>query len=256
MFNIIKKSFISTLGFFNHNILLTNSLKCYSLDNEEFKIRHEIISVNNKEPIFYPYKIKKIRCVGSCNTIDDPYGKTCFANDIENIGLKEFNLLAQNNETINIEKHKSFGYKCKLNKDACNNKQIWSKDTCKCECKKINTKEVWDSEFIWNPSVFICECNKYCDMYEYLDHKNCICRGKMAESLTEKWEKNINETLDVISSSDNYKKTYDSCVVYIVLISVFLLINISMVIYVYLFLYLNNRSTNSHYFWCLNINGY
>ena len=113
MFGILN---ISTLAFFNHNILLTNSLKCYSQDNQECKIRPEIISVTNKEPIFYPYRIKMNRCVGSCNTIDDPYGKTCFANDIENIGLKVFNLLAQNNVTINIEKHKSCGYKCKLMK--------------------------------------------------------------------------------------------------------------------------------------------
>ena len=28
----------------------------------------------------------------------------------------------------------------------------------------INTKEVCDSGFIWNPSVCICECNKYCDI--------------------------------------------------------------------------------------------
>ena len=62
-----------------------------------------------------------------------------------------------------------------------------------------------------------------------------------------------NETLDIISSSDN--KTSDSCIVYIVLFSAFLIINISMVIYV-LFFYLKNRSTNPHYFGCLNINGY
>ena len=49
---------------------------------------------------------------------------------------------------------------CKLNRDACNNKQIWNIDTCKCECKKINPKEVCYDEFIWNPSVCICECNK------------------------------------------------------------------------------------------------
>ena len=53
-----------------------------------------------------------------------------------------------------------------------------------------------------------------------------------------------NETLDIISSSDN--KTSDFCIVYIILFSVFLIINISMAIYVYLFLY----------FGCLNINGY
>ena len=63
-----------------------------------------------------------------------------------------------------------------------------------------------------------------------------------------------NETLDVIPSSDN--KTCDSCVVYIILFSAFLLISISMAIYVYFFLYLKNRSTNSLYFGCLYINGY
>ena len=77
----------------------------------------------------------------------------------------------------------------------------------------------------------------------------------MAESLTEKCEKGINETLDIISSSDNSKMS-NSCILYIVLFSVFLIMNISMATYVCFFLYLENRSTNSHYFGCLNINGY
>ena len=63
-----------------------------------------------------------------------------------------------------------------------------------------------------------------------------------------------NETLDIISSSDN--KTSDSCVVYIILFSMFLIISISIVICFHFFLYLRNRSTNSHHFGCLNINGY
>ena len=56
-----------------------------------------------------------------------------------------------------------------------------------------------------------------------------------------------NVTLNIISSSDN-NKTSDSCIVYIVLSCVFLIINISMAIYVYFFLYLKNKSSNSHYF--------
>ena len=63
-----------------------------------------------------------------------------------------------------------------------------------------------------------------------------------------------NETLDIISSSDN--KTCDSSVVYIISFSVFLIIRISKTIYVYFFLYLKSISTNSHHFGCLNINGY
>ena len=63
-----------------------------------------------------------------------------------------------------------------------------------------------------------------------------------------------NETLDINSSRDN--KTCDLRVVYIILFSVFLIISISMAIYVYFFISLKNRSTNSHHFGCLNINGY
>ena len=37
MFGIIKKAFISTLAFFSHNILPTNSLKCYLPDNQKCK---------------------------------------------------------------------------------------------------------------------------------------------------------------------------------------------------------------------------
>ena len=64
-----------------------------------------------------------------------------------------------------------------------------------------------------------------------------------------------NETLDIISSGDN-NKTSNSCMVYIVLFSVFLIMNTSMAIYVYLFLYLKNSSTNPHYSGCLNTNRY
>ena len=62
------------------------------------------------------------------------------------------------------------------------------------------------------------------------------------------------ETLGIISSSDN--KTYDSCLAYIVLFSVFLIISILIAIYAYFFLYLEKRSTNPYCFGCLNINSY
>ena len=118
-----------------------------------------------------------------------------------------------------------------------------------------------DKGFIWNTINCECEGDKSCDIGEYLDYKNCRCSKKIIDKLTEQCSQNIdgnellyNETLDIISSSDN--KTSDSCVVYKVLFSVFLIINISMTIHVYLFLYLKNRSTNSHHFGWLNINGY
>ena len=80
----------------------------------------------------------------------------------------------------------------------------------------------------------------------------------MVEECSENIDENemlYNENLDIISSSDN-DKTSNSCIVYIVLFSVFLIINISMAIYIFFFLYLKSRSTNPYYFGCLNINGY
>ena len=79
-----------------------------------------------------------------------------------------------------------------------------------------------------------------------------MCRKKIIHKLIEECSENIdenkmlyNETLDIISSSDN--KMSDSCIVYIVIFSVFLITNISMAIYVYLFLYSKNRSTNCNW---------
>ena len=119
-----------------------------------------------------------------------------------------------------------------------------------------------DKGFIWNPSNCECECDRSYDIGEYLDYKNCMCRKKIIDKLIDECSENIdenkmlyNETLNIISSSDN-NKTSDSCIVYIVLFSVFLIINILMAIYVYLFLYLKTKSANPNYFGCLNINDY
>ena len=98
-----------------------------------------------------------------------------------------------------------------------------------------------DKGFIWNPSNCECECDKSYDIGEYLDYKNCRCRKKIIDKLVEECSGNIdgnemlyNGTLDLISLNDN--KICNSCVAYIILFSVFLIINISMAIYVYFLL--------------------
>ena len=40
-----------------------------------------------------------------------------------------------------------------------------------------------DKGYIWNPSNCECECDKNCDIGEYLDHKNCTCRKKLVDNL-------------------------------------------------------------------------
>ena len=48
------------------------------MNNQECKVRPEIINVNGNEPIFYPFSIKKNNCCDSCNNIYNPYAKYVF----------------------------------------------------------------------------------------------------------------------------------------------------------------------------------
>ena len=72
------------MTFFNLDSMNVNSLECVSMNNQECKIRLEIINLNTNEPLFYPYSIKINKCKGSCNTINDPYAKICVPDNIKN----------------------------------------------------------------------------------------------------------------------------------------------------------------------------
>ena len=239
MFSFIKKCFFTAITFINFNLSNANSLECVSMNNQECKIRTEIINLNTNEPMVYPDSIKINKCRGSFSTINDPYAKICVPEELKNTTVKVFNLMPRTNEARHIKWHKTCKCRCRLDASICNNKHRWNDDKCRCECKELIDKEMWDKGFIWNPTTCECECDKSCDIGEYLDYKNCKCRKKIIDKLTEECSENINgnevlydETLDIVSSSDNNNKTSDSCIVYIVLFSVFLIIDISMAIYV------------------------
>ena len=68
------------------------------MNNQERKIRPEIMNLNLNEPFFYPYNIKISRCKGSCNTINDPYAKICVTDQIKNTNVKVFNLILGTNK--------------------------------------------------------------------------------------------------------------------------------------------------------------
>ena len=89
MFGFIKKVFVVTMTFLVSNV---NPLECVSMNNQECKIRSEII--NNNEPVFYPFSIKANKCSGSCNNINDPYARSCVLDVIKNINVKVFNLVS------------------------------------------------------------------------------------------------------------------------------------------------------------------
>ena len=63
--------------FVGYNLSSANSLECVSINNQECKVRPEIVSVNSKEPVFFPFSIRTGKCSGSCNNINDLYAKLC-----------------------------------------------------------------------------------------------------------------------------------------------------------------------------------
>ena len=50
---LLKKCFSTAMMFF-----LCNALKCVSMNNQECKVRPEIININSNEPLFYPCSVK------------------------------------------------------------------------------------------------------------------------------------------------------------------------------------------------------
>ena len=75
MFSFVKKVLVSGLTVLSSSI--TDALNCISMNNQECKVRPEIIDVSNNNPFFYPFSVKINRCSGNCNSVNDPYAKIC-----------------------------------------------------------------------------------------------------------------------------------------------------------------------------------
>ena len=88
-------------------LLTVTPLRCISMNNQECKIRPEIINVNSDEPVFYPVSIKANKCGCSCNNINDPYAKMCVPDVVKNLNVKVFDLMSRTNETRRIEWHET-----------------------------------------------------------------------------------------------------------------------------------------------------
>ena len=167
--------------------------------------------------MFYPYSIKINRCKSSCNTINDPYAKICFPDQIKDTNLIIFNLMSITNETRYIKWHKTCKCKCRPDASICNNKQRWNDHKSRSECKELIDKGMCDEGFIWNHGNCDCESDKSCGVGEYLNYKNCKCRKKIIEECSENIDGNemiYNENLNAIPLSaipfNVYKKVCNS----------------------------------------------
>ena len=69
-----------------------------------------------------------------------------------------------------------------------------------------------DKGFIWNPSNCDCECDKSCDVGEYLDYEKYKCRKKLVDKLVEECSENIDGNKMIYN---DYGNVCNSCTIYI-----------------------------------------
>ena len=93
---------------------------------------------------------------------------------------------------------------------------------------------------MWNPSNCEWECDKSCNIGEYLDYSSCKCRKKLIDPLVEECTENIDETKLVnitVKNENNSRCT--SYLVYKMLFFTFFMINGGIIIYFVYHKYVN-----------------
>ena len=128
--------------------------------------------------------------------------------------------MSRTNETRHLEWHETFKCKYRLNASIFNSKQRWNNDKCRSNCKELIDNGICDKGFIWDPSNCECECDKFCDIGEYLDYENCKCRKKLVDRLVDECAENIDEVKIAV------KNECSSCMLYMVLFSILFTINV------------------------------
>ena len=131
-------------------VAVASAKNCLLLKDQKCGVKKVIIDIDYAT---FPYKIKIVRCIGSCSNLTNPYSKVCVPDVDKNISVKVFDLISQQNKLRKISFQKSCKCECLLNETVCNDKQRWNKDECRCECLKI---ENYDINSLWN--IVNCRC--------------------------------------------------------------------------------------------------
>ena len=169
------------------------------------------MNVNSNDPLFYPCSVVVNKCSGSCN---DRYAKLCVLDVVKNMNIKVFNLLSKTNEM----RYLSRDY-------VSNDRHSWNSDKFRYECKELTDKGKCGDGFIWNPRACECECDKSCNVGEYLDYVKCKYRKRLIDKLIEKCDKDIdgNEVVYNVTFCE-YRRVCSSSARYVVLLIIAFLI--------------------------------
>ena len=135
----------------------------------------------NLDKLLYPFIINMNRCDGSCSTVEDPFGRICVPNKMEDMNLKVFNMIKGINESKTLTRLISCDCRCESDGGKRNSRQKWNNDKCQCECKKPIKHRTCKEDYAWNSSTCACECYKDCDISEY--SKDCKFMKSLVDDL-------------------------------------------------------------------------
>ena len=115
--------FFTGLAFLS-TLISVNSLSRISMNNQEYKVRLQIVNVNEDNPVFFIFSIKTSNCSGSCNNINNPLAKLCVPVVVKSLNIKVFNIVSGTNETRRRESHETCKCECRFNSSVCNNDKM------------------------------------------------------------------------------------------------------------------------------------
>ena len=109
------------------------------------------------------------------------------------------------------------------------------------EYKELIDKGICDIGFIWNPSNCECECDKLCDVGEYLDCANCKFRKRLIDKLVEECNENIDKVkIAGMALFERRNESKSSCTIYVALIVIVFTISIGIGTYFIYYKYMNH----------------
>ena len=127
--------------------------------------------------------------------------------------------------------------------------------------KNVTHKGIQNKGFIWIPSNWECECDKLCDVREYLDYEVGQCKKRLIDKLVEECSEIIDEVkiakILFMDSTDDEHKCTSSCTIYVILIVIFFTICIEISTYFIYYKYLNHdKKTASKYDYIYQLSHY
>ena len=139
MFGLIKQMFI---GLLTGIVSANNHAKFVSLSDEKCTTQPSVINLHLNEYTqglhYCSFAVNLLRCVGSCNTLNELPNKVCVANKTEYLNLSDLNMITEINDSKTLTKHSPCECKCKFDGRKCNSNQKWNNDKYQCECQKTS----------------------------------------------------------------------------------------------------------------------